>query len=206
MATGGDEKQVPWTIQGKVVLITGANTGIGYETALEIAKRGAKKVILACRNVDLAGKAIEEIKKVVGGSNHCELASVQLDLSSLESVRKCAQHLLDNEPVLNVLINNAGVHATNEARQVTADGFELTFHTNHLGHFLLTNLLLPLLKRSKPSRIVVVASMAYQFCWPSGLTIDDLNAERPGKYDAFNACRFLCFLFIHFLNSVISIL
>ncbi|XP_077516344.1 retinol dehydrogenase 11-like isoform X2 [Amblyomma americanum] len=137
---------------GKTVIITGANTGIGKETARELARRNAR-VILACRNPAKAKEAAADIRATTGR----DVALVQLDLCSLQSVREFAQQVVATEPRLDVLILNAGMMSP-PTREETEDGFEATFQANHLGHFLLTHLLLDLLKKSQPSRIVVVGS------------------------------------------------
>lgn len=141
------------SMKGKTVLITGANTGLGKETALELARRQAR-VILACRSLDKGQQAAEEIRSKV---KDAEIVVKSLGLSSLESVRKFASEILKEEGRLDVLINNAGVYMDPPVPK-TQDGFEMHFGVNHLGHFLLTNLLLSLLEKSSPSRIVVVAS------------------------------------------------
>jgi len=164
-------------LEGKVVVITGANTGIGKYTALDMSRRGAK-VVLLCRNVEKGEEAAEEIRKETEG----EVIVHRLDLSSLQSVRECAEQLGNSLEKVDILINNAGVMACPEAR--TTEGFEMQMGTNHLGHFLLTNLLLPLLKRAAPgARIVNVSSMAHQ----SGtMQWDDLNWEKT-PYSAIGA-------------------
>lgn len=138
--------------KGKVALVTGANTGIGRVTAMELAKRGAR-VTLACRSLDKTQPVLDEIKAAGG-----EASFVALDLSDLSSVRACAKTVLDKAEPLHLLINNAGLAGK---RGATKEGFELTFGTNHLGHFLLTTLLLPRLRESKPARVVNVASKAH---------------------------------------------
>lgn len=163
-------------LEGKVVIITGCNTGIGKETALEIAKRGAK-VYMACRNYDKCEAARKEIIKISGNMN---VFNRSLDLSSLQSVREFAENFLKEETRLDILINNAGIMAT--PRKLTLDGYEQQFAVNHLGHFLLTNLLLDLLKASAPSRIVIVSSLAYVI---GNLDKDDMNLEK--SYSPFKA-------------------
>ncbi|XP_075535674.1 retinol dehydrogenase 12-like isoform X3 [Dermacentor variabilis] len=148
---------------GKTVIITGANTGIGKETARELARRNAR-VILACRNPVKAKEAADDIHASTGRS----VVLMQLDLCSLNSVRQFARHVLATEPRLDVLILNAGMMSPPN-REETEDGFEATFQANHLGHFLLTHLLLELLKKSRPSRVVVVGSC--------GQVAGRLNAE-----------------------------
>lgn len=141
------------SMEGKTVLITGANTGLGKETALELARRKAR-VILACRSLEKGQQAAEEIRSKV---KDAVVVVKSLDLSSLVSVRIFAGEILKEEGRLDVLINNAGVYMDPPVPK-TQDGFEMHFGVNHLGHFLLTNLLLDLLEKSCPSRIVVVSS------------------------------------------------
>jgi len=141
-------------MDGQVVVITGANTGIGKETALDLAGRGAE-VHLLCRDLAKAEVARAEIEE----ATNAKVFLHELDLSSQESVRECAQKLVASLTRIDVLINNAGVMACPERR--TSEGFEMQFATNHLGHFLLTNLLLPLL-RSSNARVVVLSSLAHK--------------------------------------------
>ncbi|EZA58809.1 Retinol dehydrogenase [Ooceraea biroi] len=164
---------------GKTVVITGANTGIGKETARDLYRRGAK-VILACRNIEKAYDALEDIKNNPPSrpdreqfrGNPGELAIYQLDLSSLTSIRECAKNLLAKESAIHLLINNAGILTTKQER--TEDGFELQLQTNYIGPFLLTLLLLPKIQSSTPGcRIVNVSSIMHTF----GAIHDDLNLE-----------------------------
>ncbi|HTE55993.1 MAG TPA: SDR family oxidoreductase [Kofleriaceae bacterium] len=141
-------------LAGKVALVTGANTGIGKVTALELARAGAH-VILACRSVGKAAPVADEIRRETGADR---VEVVSLDLASLTSVRACAEELLRRDRPLHILINNAGVAGQ---RGLTADGFELTFGVNHLGHFLLTQLLIERITASAPARIVNVSSHAH---------------------------------------------
>ena len=141
---------------GKTVIITGANSGIGKAAAIDLARRGAK-VIMACRHLERSKNALNDIVQQTGSS---DVILKHLDLASMKSIRAFAQDINANEAKLHVLINNAGLISTPE-RQETEDGFELTMAVNHLGHFLLTNLLLDLLKKSAPSRVVVVSSIAH---------------------------------------------
>ena len=134
--------------------MTGANTGIGRVTALELAQQGAH-VFAACRSAERAQSVLDEIRSVPGSG---AVEFLQLDLSDLESVRLCAKAFLARDLPLHLLINNAGLAG---ARGMTKQGFELAFGVNHLGHFLLTQLLLDRIKASAPARIVTVASKAH---------------------------------------------
>lgn len=143
-------------MQGKVVLITGANTGIGRVTARELALQGAH-VFLACRSREKTEAVLQEIASLSQGQAKAEY--LPLDLGDLASVRRCAEMFLARDLPLHLLINNAGLAGQ---RGMTASGFELAFGTCHVGHFLLTQLLLERLKASAPARIVVVASTAHR--------------------------------------------
>lgn len=156
-------------LDGKTVLITGANTGIGKETALDMAQRGAR-VILACRDMTRARIAADDIRQRSGNGN---VVVKKLDLASLQSVRDMARDVLKNEARLDILINNAGIAIC--PKWTTEDGFEMQFGVNHLGHFLLTNLLLDLLKKSAPSRIVIVSSLAHE---TGRIHFDDINLDK----------------------------
>ncbi|MFO0760166.1 MAG: SDR family oxidoreductase [Byssovorax sp.] len=142
------------SLKGKICLITGANTGIGRATAVDLARRGAR-LFVACRSAEKGNEAVAGIRRE-GGSDTVEF--LRLDLGSLASVREAAQAFLARDLPLHLLINNAGVAGQ---RGITTDGFELHFGTNHMGHFLLTDLLLDRLKASAPARIVHVASKAH---------------------------------------------
>ncbi|KAI4901483.1 hypothetical protein NFI96_012287 [Prochilodus magdalenae] len=147
-----DPRACPVQLGGKTAIVTGANTGIGKYIALDFARRGAR-VILACRNEARGTEALKEIRQISGNQNvHLRL----VDTSSLESVRKFAAQILKEEKELHILVNNAG--ASGLPRKITADGLEVSFATNHVGPFLLTNLLLDLVKKSAPARIVNVSS------------------------------------------------
>ncbi len=138
----------------RAFVITGANSGIGKITALELARRGAQ-VIVACRSKEKALPVVEEIRRAAS-NDRVEL--VPLDLGDLASVRACAQGLLERKLPIHGLINNGGLAGQ---RGVTRDGFEIQFGTNHLGHYLLTRLLLDRIVESGPARIVNVASASH---------------------------------------------
>ena len=141
-------------LDGRTFLITGANTGIGRETARALAGRGAR-LHLACRSQDAGRRTIEEITAQTGNR---ELELLSLNLGDLDSVRRCADAFLSTGEPLHVLINNAGLAG---AHGMSASGFEIAFGTNHVGPFLLTSLLLDRLRSSAPARIVNVASVAH---------------------------------------------
>ena len=163
-------------MNGETVVITGGNAGVGKETAVGLARAGAK-VIITARDRARGVAALEEVR-TRSASDTVELMS--LDLASFASIRSFAAELLDRHDRLDVLINNAGlVHKT---RTETVEGFETTFGVNHLGHFLLTSLLLDRLRASAPSRIVVVASHAHKQA-RQGLDFDDLQSEQ--QYASF---------------------
>ncbi|XP_012260859.2 retinol dehydrogenase 12-like [Athalia rosae] len=158
-------------LQGRVFLVTGANSGIGKETVRELVRRKAR-VIMACRNLQSARDVVAEIRKDIQTG---ELIPMELDLSSFISIRHFALEVLKTFSEIHVLINNAGVYAPLKDRCLTKEGFEIHFGVNHLGHFLLTNLLLDRLKESAPSRIVVVTSKLLE----SGqIDFSNLNAEK----------------------------
>jgi NAD(P)-dependent dehydrogenase (short-subunit alcohol dehydrogenase family) len=161
---------------GKLAVITGANSGIGFSAARELARKGCR-VILACRNQTKADAAKQRIENEIPG------AAVEvglMDLSSLQSIRDFAEQINHGNPV-DVLINNAAVMAL-PVRQTTVDGFELQFGSNHLGHFALTGLLLPVLLASKAARVITVASIAHQ---GKKIPFDDLQSEH--RYDPWAA-------------------
>jgi len=159
-----------WNIADKRVLVTGATSGIGLATATELARQGADVVITA-RDHAKSARTIEQIKRATG----VEIGAMLLDLANLDSVRACASELIDDHDRLDVLINNAGVMAG--SRRQTVDGFEWTFGVNHLGPFLLTNLLADLLTTSSPARVINVSSEAHRSA-RRGLDFDDLQMTR----------------------------
>ncbi|XP_029943277.1 dehydrogenase/reductase SDR family member 13-like [Salarias fasciatus] len=136
--------------KGRTALITGSHTGIGKSTALDLAKRGAR-VILACHNKEKGEAAAFDIRRETGNN---QVLFMQLDLASLKSVRNFVETFLKIEPRLDILINNAGVMCSG----YTEDGFGMAFGVNHLGHFLLTTLLLEKLQQCGPSRVVTVTA------------------------------------------------
>lgn len=151
-------------MSGKVVVVTGGNSGIGYQTALELARRGAK-VILGCRDEERGQKAVASIIKK---TKNKFVRYMYLDLSSFASVRKFVEDFKSSEAKLDILINNAG--ASGVHRDKTEDGLIRDMQVNYFGPFLLTILLTPILKKSEPSRVIIVTSTLHRFG-----TINDLN-------------------------------
>ncbi|XP_028159966.1 retinol dehydrogenase 14-like [Ostrinia furnacalis] len=162
---------------GKVVIVTGANSGIGYATALELARRGAE-VILGCRDDKKGQEAVESIIKA---TKNKKVKYIYLDLSSFKSIRSFVEEFKRMEAKLDVLINNAG--ASGMGLKKTEDGIIRDMQVNHFGPFLLTVLLTPLLVKSAPSRVIIVSSMLHKFG-----TIQDINEE--GRHGWFqNYCN-----------------
>ncbi|CAM4446336.1 NAD(P)-dependent dehydrogenase (short-subunit alcohol dehydrogenase family) [Paenibacillus endophyticus] len=170
MRTNWTVNQMP-TQQGNRVVITGASSGIGYQTARAFASKGAE-VIMAIRNVEKGEEAVRQIKLENPGAN---LKLMMLDLSDLTSVRKFAHEFEQSYDSLHLLINNAGVMTPPYLK--TKDGFELQFGSNHLGHFALTGLLLPALNNETTSRVVTLSSTAIK-----GAKIDFNNLDGSKGY------------------------
>jgi NAD(P)-dependent dehydrogenase (short-subunit alcohol dehydrogenase family) len=165
----------------KVVLITGANSGIGRSLAMLSASKGYA-VVMICRNKERGEKAKEDIIRLTGNKSvHLILA----DLSSLDSIRNAIKEFKSRFNKLQVLVNNAGINLP--SREITSDGYEKVFATNHLAYFYLTSLLLDVLKSSAPSRIINVSSNAH-----SAVDINDLMSEK--KYDQYKvySCSKMC--------------
>jgi NAD(P)-dependent dehydrogenase (short-subunit alcohol dehydrogenase family) len=162
---------------GKLAVVTGATGGLGYETALELARAGAE-VAVTGRNAEKGRVAIEKIRHAVPSAN---VGFEMLDLASLASIRACAARIITNGKPLDLLINNAGVMDL-PTRRLTEDGFELQFGTNHLSHFALTGLLLPLLRKAPAARVVNVSSLAHR-----GGKIDFGNLQAERKYRSWPA-------------------
>ncbi|OIQ37579.1 MAG: short-chain dehydrogenase [Crocinitomix sp. MedPE-SWsnd] len=162
--------------KGKLALITGANTGLGLETTKWFVQKDIK-VVMACRNLE---KAEEAKKNVLSEFPNADIDLMKLDLSSLESVKNFASEFNKKYDKLDLLINNAGVMIPPYSK--TKEGFELQFGVNHLGHFLLTDLLLPTIKSTEDSRVVALSSLAHR----SGrINLDDINWEK--KYSKMKA-------------------
>jgi NAD(P)-dependent dehydrogenase (short-subunit alcohol dehydrogenase family) len=182
---------------GRVVIVTGSNTGIGYQTAAVLAYRGAR-VVFAVRNPEKGNAALA---RIVASSPPADVTLQELDLSSLDSVRTAAAALRSDYPRIDLLINNAGVMWT--PKQVTRDGFEMQFGTNHLGHFALTGLLLDHLLPIKGSRVVTVSSLGHRL--RASIHFDDLQWER--RYDriaAYGQSKLANLLFTYELQRRLS--
>jgi NAD(P)-dependent dehydrogenase (short-subunit alcohol dehydrogenase family) len=158
-------------LDGRVAVVTGANTGVGFEAALVLARRGAR-VVLACRSAERARAAANRITEDCGA----EPEVLELDLASLESVRRAAEQLSEQHPSIDLLVNNAGV--MDVPYGTTADGFELHLGINHFGHFALTGLILPSLIQAQGARIVNVSSVAHM---RGSIDFDDLAYTRSYK-------------------------
>jgi NAD(P)-dependent dehydrogenase (short-subunit alcohol dehydrogenase family) len=162
---------------GRTAVVTGANGGLGLETARALAAAGAQ-VVMAARNQEKAAEAVAEIRR---GLPDAPLEVVALDLASQESVREAAELILAGHETIELLVNNAGVMGIPERR--TADGFEMQFGVNHLGHYALTALLMPALLRANSARIVTVTSTAHHM----GRAVDPANPHLEGRYGPWRA-------------------
>jgi NAD(P)-dependent dehydrogenase (short-subunit alcohol dehydrogenase family) len=178
---------------GRVVVITGANTGLGYETAAALAEHGAH-VVLAVRNLD---KGKDAAARIAAQSPHADVELQELDLTSLASIRSAAEQLRSAHDRIDVLINNAGVMWT--PKSITSDGFELQFGTNHLGHFAFTGLLLDRLLPVAGSRVVTVSSFGHRI--RAGIHFDDLQWERSySRVGAYGQAKLANLLFTYELQ------
>lgn len=167
---------MPTNLRGKTAIVTGGTNGIGFITAQELAHLEAQVVIFS-RNQEKCQAAVEQIKRTTGNIN---IESISVDLSLMASVRQAADIFLKQHSRLDILVNNAG--AVFFQRQVSAEGLEMTFALNHLSYFLLTDLLLDILKSNAPSRIINVSSDAHQ---NGRINFDDLMSEK--SYSGFGA-------------------
>lgn len=160
-----------WDVAGKTIVVTGATSGLGLEASAQLARRGAR-VVMVGRDAHRTDAAAAD---VAARSGSREVSRFVCDFSSQASIRRLAEAFRARHDRLHVLVNNAG--GVNKTRRVTADGLEMTFAVNHLGYFLLTNLLLDLLVRSAPARVVTVASIGHR---RGTLDFEDLGFERGG--------------------------
>lgn len=178
---------------GRVAIVTGANTGLGYETALALASKGAT-VILACRNEQKAGAARDAIRACYPSA---QVDVERVDTGSLESVRQFAERVRRTYQRLDLLINNAGIMITPYFK--TDDGFEGQFGVNYLGHFLLTGLLLPVLNATPDARVVSLYSLAANW---GGIQFEDLQFERGySATKAYSQSKLACLMFSLELNQ-----
>jgi NAD(P)-dependent dehydrogenase (short-subunit alcohol dehydrogenase family) len=184
-------QQIP-DLTGRIAVVTGATSGIGWDTALELSRHGAQTV-LACRD---AGKSQAAIDRLRAAAPDARVEVIPLDLTSLASVRDFAAHFTARFSQLDLLVNNAGVMAI--PRRTTADGFEMQLGTNHLGHFALTGLLLEHLLRSESGRVVTVSSLGH---WAGRMRFDDLQQEHGyGRMKAYFQSKLANVLFMQELQ------
>jgi len=178
--------------EGRIIIVTGANTGLGYETTKALAQNGAK-VIMACRNMLKAKKAKDQILEELPDAR---LEIIELDLSKLDSVRQFAEAYQTKFDRLDVLINNAGVMMPPYTE--TEDGFELQFMTNYLGHFLLTGLLLPLILKTPNARVVSLSSIAHK---NGNINFDDLQSKKAySASKAYGQSKLACLMYAYELQ------
>jgi NAD(P)-dependent dehydrogenase (short-subunit alcohol dehydrogenase family) len=192
-----------WTVgdipdqSGRVAVITGANTGLGFHTAAALADKGAH-VVLAVRNLD---KGKEAAAQITAKHPNAVVALQQLDLTSLQAIRESADNIKSAHPRIDLLINNAGVMYTDKSN--TQDGFELQLGTNHLGHFALTGLLLDRLIQVDGSRIVTVSSVGHRIL--AKIHFDDLQSERSyNRVKAYGQSKLANLLFTYQLQRLLT--
>ncbi|MFD0360115.1 SDR family NAD(P)-dependent oxidoreductase [Nocardia sp. GCM10030253] len=196
MANRWTEQDIP-AQKGRLAIVTGANSGLGFEAARALAAHGAS-VVLAVRDVDKGKHAADRIADVVPGA---DTTVQQLDLTSLESVRNAAEQLRSAYSTIDLLVNNAGVMYT--PRQITSDGFELQFGTNHLGHFALTGLLLDRMLPVPGSRVVTVSSVGHRI--RARINFDDLQGERSyNRVAAYGQSKLANLMFTYELQRRLS--
>ncbi len=182
---------------GRVAIVTGANSGIGYETALALVKKGVE-VIMACRDIQ---KAEEAKQKMLHDHPTAQLKPMMLDLSSLADVRVFADHFQRHYQKLDLLINNAGIMMS--PYKVTEDGFEHQLATNYLGHFALTGLLLPLLTGTSGARVVTLSSLSFKW---AEIQFEDLHAKKGySRKKAYGQSKRACLMFAFELQRRLSL-
>lgn len=183
--------------QGKVAIITGSNSGIGFETALQLAKKNMM-VILACRRLDAAEKAKEDILK---NFSDAQVTPMKLDLSNLKDVRRFVEDFQNHFDRLDLLVNNAGIMMS--PYKETEDGFENQLATNFIGHFALTGLLMQLLLKTPDSRVITLSSLSYK--WAS-INFSDLHFKNGyNKMKAYGQSKRACLVFAYELNRRLSL-
>ncbi|MEV7989482.1 oxidoreductase [Micromonospora sp. NPDC085948] len=196
LRAANDTRPAPIDARGKIAVITGANAGIGYQAARQLAAAGAT-IVLACRHPGRMAEAARAIRKE---SPNAVIDEVSIDLGSFRSIRAAASAIIEGHPQVDILINNAGV--IGEPGWRTLDGFETCFGINHLGHFALTGLLLDKLIAAADARIVTVSSTAHRAArlnpqeWP--------NPQNPNIYHAYAASKLANLLFAYHLHSLIA--
>lgn len=185
------------SLEGKVILVTGGNSGLGKHSVLEFARHGAKEIWLASRSVEKSDQAIEDIKKEVPNVN---IKPLSLDLTSLESVRNAARTFTQSSKRLDILMLNAGIMAA--PAELTKDGYELQFGTNHMGHALLTKLLTPVLEKTAAEpgsdvRVVVLTSTGAAMAATGGIDFESLRttAEPMGAWVRYGQSKLANALF-----------
>ncbi len=190
-------KDIP-NLGGKTVLITGGNKGLGFQSALEFSKKGAK-VIISCRDIK---EGLKAKKKIMTEVPIAKIEVIPLDLTDPVSIKRFSEAVKQNFEKLDILLCNAGV-VNLDSRQLTNSGDEMHMATNHFGHFALTGLLLPLIVASKNSRVVVVSSLAYK----SGtINFDDLNWEdrKYSRLKCYGDSKLANLLFVKYLNQLLK--
>ena len=194
--TTADEVLADINLTGKRVLITGGSSGLGAESARAMAAKGAE-VIITARKKEKAAEVVANIKKATGS----DIAVEELELGSFASIRAFADRFLKQYNKLNILINNAGVMACPQSK--TEDGIEMQFGANYLGHFLMTNLIMPSLINGAPSRVVCLSSAAHSY---SRVLFDDINFERTAyqKFVAYGQAKSAVVLFAVALDKRLS--
>ncbi len=184
------------SLQGKVAIITGANSGIGFETAFQLAKKGMM-VILACRRLDAAVKAKEDILKI---HSDAQVTPMKVDLSSLKEVKQFAEDFQEHFDRLDLLLNNAGIMMS--PYKETVDGFENQLATNFIGHFALTGLLMQLLLKTPNSRVITLSSLSYKW---AQINFSDLHFKNGyNKKKAYGHSKRACLVFAYELNRRLS--
>jgi len=193
---GWSNKNIP-DLSGKTALITGGNKGLGFQSSLELSKRGAK-VIISSRDVEAGLKAKKQIMTEVPAA---EIKVLPLDLTDRVSIKHFSETVKQNFEKLDILLCNAGV-VNLESHQLTKNGEEMHMATNHFGHFALTGLLLPLIIASENSRVVVISSLAYK---SGAINFDDLNWEdrEYNRFKCYGDSKLANLLFVNYLNQLL---